>query len=469
MRGSLPAVSSGVMILAMHFMLGPLTVCLQCVRSGKEPSPEVWERARRRLLNLPFLFVPVSLMIWLVIPFITFLTTWMLGFLDLRTALILSARTSMVGFVASALGFFGIESHIRRRLVPFFFPHGHLADLQGTARISISRRIRMLYRLGNMIPLTILLVTLITLQWELEVKSISAEQYGREIILFTMILIAVFFFVTGVINRMVSKSIVTPIQYMLDVIPKIREGDLNSRIKVVGNDEIGILGDVGNGMIRGLADREMIRASFGRYVTPEIRDEILAGRIPLEGVRREATVLFADLRGFTSFVESHPPEEVISTMRAYFTAMHRAIRRHGGLVLQFVGDEIEAVFGVPVHLEGHADAAVKASMDMRRALDQLNRERQEEGKPPLGHGIGIHSGPILAGNSGSEEQAAYSLIGDTVNIASRIQGLTKELGCDVLLSRETAERLKDPYGMEKQKAQWVRGYSKPIDLYKLLD
>ncbi len=157
----------------------------------------------------------------------------------------------------------------------------------------------------------------------------------------------------------------------------------------------------------------------------------------------------------------------IST-RAYFTAMHRAIRRHRGLVLQFVGDEIETVFGVPVHFEDHADAAIRAALEMRKALEELNVERSNDGKPTFSHGIGIHSGKVLAGNSGSEEQSAYALIGSTVNVASRIQGLTKKVGCDILVSQETVNRLTGSYNMEEQQPRMVKGYSKPIIVYNIV-
>ncbi len=172
-------------------------------------------------------------------------------------------------------------------------------------------------------------------------------------------------------------------------------------------------------------------------------------------------MLFADLRGFTTFVESNPPEEVISTMRGYFTAMHGVIRRNRGLVLQFVGDEMEAVFGVPIHFKGHADAAVHAALEMNQALDALNRERSALGRAPLSHGIGIHSGMVLAGNTGSEDQPAYALIGDTVNVASRIQDLTKEVDCTILASQETVNQLTKTYNMDAQPARLVKGYSRP--------
>jgi len=167
-------------------------------------------------------------------------------------------------------------------------------------------------------------------------------------------------------------------------------------------------------------------------------------------------------------VESNPPEEVMRSMRTYFTRMQQAIRLHRGLVIQFAGDEIEAVFGVPVYFENHADAAVSAALDMRKALEALNRERTAEGKADFAHGIGVHSGSVLAGNSGSEEQSAYCLIGNTVNVAARIQGLIRNVGCDILISGETVEQLGVSPKMEQQPPRRVKGYSKPITVYRIL-
>jgi adenylate cyclase len=321
--------------------------------------------------------------------------------------------------------------------------------------------------MATVVPMTILIVTLVTLQWELNALNLPVEEYGRRVIIFTVVLFGIFFVSTGVLNRLVSRSIVAPLENMLEALSKVREGNYQTRIRVIGNDEIGILGDAGNQMISGLADRQRLRETFGKYVTPEIRDEILSGRIPLEGERREATMMFVDLRDFTPFVENNAPEEVMSGLRAYFTAMHRAIRSQRGLVLQFVGDEIEAVFGVPLHFEEHANAAVRAAIDMRSALKALNDERKASGKPPFAHGIGIHSGRVLAGNSGSEEQSAYSLIGNTVNVASRIEGLTREIGCDILVSQETVEWLSESFPLVRESPRIVKGYSRPIVVYRI--
>ena len=214
-------------------------------------------------------------------------------------------------------------------------------------------------------------------------------------------------------------------------------------------------------------EKNFVKNTFGKYVAPEIRDQILDGRIPLNGQKTEATVLFADLRDFTRYVEENDPEEVIRSMRAYFTAMQRAIRRHQGLVLQYVGDEIEAAFGVPLLYDGHADKAVLAALEMRKSLGELNRDRGKEGKMSFQHGIGIHTGEVLAGNTGSEDQLSYALIGDTVNLASRLQGLNKEFSTEIIISGTTRLRLDDSYQLKKLPDTEVKGKSRSVEIYAL--
>lgn len=278
--------------------------------------------------------------------------------------------------------------------------------------------------------------------------------------------------ITTIVGILLSLALSTyfsrPINKLRESTVTIGQGDFNHRVTIERNDELGDLGSAFNRMAEGLAESKMIRETFGKYVTPEIRDEILSGRIPLDGERREATVLFADLRGFSSYVEENPPEEVIKSMKAYFTAMQKAIRRCDGLVLQYVGDEMEVVFGVPLRDEDHAEKAVTAALEMRRLLESLNNDRVNRGLMPFRHGIGIHTGVVLAGNTGSEDQLSYSLIGDTVILASRIQNLTKEFSYDILVSEETAKRLHGSFDLRKELPQMVRGHSKSIVVYRVV-
>ena len=162
-----------------------------------------------------------------------------------------------------------------------------------------------------------------------------------------------------------------------------------------------------------------------------MRDEILAGRADAGGVQREVTILFADLRDFTPWVEATPADEVVADLNAYFGEMEGAIRECGGLVLQFIGDEIEAVFGAPVARADHADAAVAAARAMRARLEAWNTARRVAGRRELRHGIGIHTGLVIAGNIGSGERLSYALVGDAVNVAT-CSKLASSAGCTAL-------------------------------------
>ncbi len=459
---------SGVPLLAVHLSARPVAEYIRHLRSGSDIPESLREKGRRRLLNLPFHLALTLILLWGIAPDLAAWTVYLMGYLDLKTGFSISARASLVALVSSGLCFFLMELYSRRSLIPLFFPEGRLFLQKKTVKFSIARRIHLSYTMGTLFPLLVLVLTLELLHWEVEATMVGAKEFINEFRVFTLVLAGIFIPGALILNRLVARTIEEPLNDMLELVDRVRQGDYGARVKVVTNDELGLLGDASNDMIGGLAERQRLREEFGKYISPQIRDEILAGRIPLNGEHREATLLFSDLRDFTSFVDDNRPDLVISWMRAYFTAMHRAIREHDGLVLQFVGDEIEAVFGVPVSYPDHPDKAVSASLSMRRNLEQLNRERTKKGWPVFNHGIGIHTGTVLAGNSGSEDQLTYSLIGSTVNVASRIQDLTKEFNCDILISKKTAERLRTNRRLKKLPAQSIKGYSKEIRIYRLL-
>jgi class 3 adenylate cyclase len=167
-------------------------------------------------------------------------------------------------------------------------------------------------------------------------------------------------------------------------------------------------------------------------------------------------------------VEATEPREVVRDLNEYFTEMDQAIRAHGGLVLQFIGDEIEAVFGAPIAAPDHAGRAVHAAIEMRERLKDWNARREAMGRPPLRNGIGIHTGTVLAGNIGSADRLSYALVGDSVNLASRLQGLTKELRADVLVSGATRARLDDgDLPLTALPAVKVKGRTAEVEVYAL--
>jgi len=436
--------------------------------SDQAVNPVLRERACRRLLNLPFMIALMNVAVYLFVPGCMALSFYFLQGVPATTCLFLYFRAFMIGLITASLSFFLVEDYSRRLLVPRLFPEGRLAETPRTLKLPIARRIRALYGAGTLNPMILLVGTLIFTALEARGAPVRIENFVRDFLIFTLVLCAIFVILAFRLNSLVQNSIKTPIGEMLRIVEKVKNGDFTQRIKVLSNDEIGMLGDAGNSMVAGLAEREQIRDTFGKYVTPQIRDEILSGRIPLHGERQIATLLFSDLRDFTSYVEANDPEEVIKSMREYFTVMQAAIRNYDGLVLQYVGDEIEAVFGVPLKTGDHADRAVRAALDMRKNLDELNRKRALLGKTPFSHGIGIHTGPVLAGNTGSDDRLSYALIGDTVNLASRIEGLTKSLQWDILISHETISHLSSSFDLGKESLQNVKGFSKPITVYRIL-
>jgi adenylate cyclase len=263
-----------------------------------------------------------------------------------------------------------------------------------------------------------------------------------------------------------ANSVAAPLKRVEEAMAAVGRGELETGCPVIANDEIGAVAEGFNRMLGGLRERERIRETFGRYVTREIRDEILAGRASFEGQHEEVTILFADLRDFTPWVERTEPREVVRDLNEYFTEMEAAIRSERGLVLQYIGDEIEAVFGAPLRAADHADRALAAALEMRARLERLNARRAAAGKPPLRNGIGIHTGTVLAGSIGSAERSSYALVGDAVNLASRIQGLNKELGTEILVSDATRTRLRGEAALEALPAVRVKGKSVEVSVYR---
>jgi len=212
-------------------------------------------------------------------------------------------------------------------------------------------------------------------------------------------------------------------------------------------------------------ERDFLNETFGKYVSKEVRDEIIAGRVALKGEIKEVTVLFADLRDFTRLVESVHPSEVVMIINTYFEEMSNAITTNNGLVLQFIGDEIEAVFGAPVSVENHRQSAIDAALEMRKCLSRVNLTLSKQGYPPLRHGIGLHAGNVVAANIGSPQRLSYALVGETVNIASRIQNLNKDFETDILVSDAVftgSDRKIDAHPLQPV---YVKGISNPLQLF----
>jgi len=215
-----------------------------------------------------------------------------------------------------------------------------------------------------------------------------------------------------------------------------------------------------------LRERRLLRASFGGYVSPSVLEGILAGRIQpnLGGVNQFVCVLFSDIRGYTTRSERMTPEQVISFLNRYFEQTVALIHQHGGAVLSFMGDGILAVFGAPKPLENSCREAFEAARAMLEYVSELNVQFRVEGVAPMDIGIGLHAGEAVVGHVGSSTRHDYTAIGDVINVASRLESLTKEAGYRVVVSRVVAERLGVGDGLAFLGPMAIKGHA-PVEVY----
>jgi adenylate cyclase len=207
--------------------------------------------------------------------------------------------------------------------------------------------------------------------------------------------------------------------------------------------------------------KELVR----RFATSEVAQDLQQSGFALGGKRVLGTVMFADIRGFTALVESQPPEETIELLNTWYTLMFEAISGHGGVVNQMIGDGLMAIFGAPLPLPGHAEAAVAAAFDMIEMIDLLNADRVAGGKAPIRIGIGIATGEMVAGYTGTQQRATYTCIGDTVNLAARLEAHTKVAQRAILIDTATRAALSDRIAVEAIGAVQFRGKAEPAPVF----
>jgi adenylate cyclase len=261
------------------------------------------------------------------------------------------------------------------------------------------------------------------------------------------------------------RSFTIPSKHLLGGLAKVEEGNLDEEVEIVSNDEVGHLAVGFNRMIHGLRERRLLHDAFGKYVTRQVSEAVLKGELELGGERREISILFSDIRGFTTLSEKMEPEEVVSFLNKYLGVMVGVITRHGGTLDKFIGDGIMAIFGAPLDLESHTDSAVRAALEMREKLEVVNEELEREDGVSIRIGIGINTGEVIVGNIGSEQKMEYTAIGDHVNLAARIESLNKEHDTDILISENTSSRLGGGFGLRDMGEMKVKGKEEAVRIF----
>ena len=233
-------------------------------------------------------------------------------------------------------------------------------------------------------------------------------------------------------------------------------------------DELEKLASGFNRMVDGLKERDKLRSTFGKYMTASVMEHLLAGKVALGGESLRVTVLFTDIRSFTTISERMDPQQLVALLNEYFTEMVGIVMQEDGVVDKYIGDAIMAVFGAPVPKTVDAVNAVRAAVRMRSALANLNRRLEARGAPTLRTGIGIHTGDVVAGNIGSEKRMEYTVIGDAVNVAARLETSTKDLGANILISDDTFELTKEVVDARRIGEIVVKGRHQPVLMYEVM-
>jgi adenylate cyclase len=284
---------------------------------------------------------------------------------------------------------------------------------------------------------------------------------------FLLILLLASLGVAALIAAMFANNLSRPLRALAEHTKVIARGDYGTRLELGRADEIGQLASSFNRMSEGLAERDRVRDLLDKNVSPEIAAQLMRDGGALGGEEREVTVLFVDLRSFTRLSESMPPRDVLTLLNRYFDQMSGIVEIYHGVVDKYIGDAIMALFGAPVAQPNHADSAILAALEMQSALARLNAELATEGRSKLSFGIGINTARVIAGNMGSSRRLNYSVVGDGVNVAARLQDLTRmsQFRADILVSAATLAAARGRYRVRSLGAAPVRGRDEPVDVY----
>ena len=260
---------------------------------------------------------------------------------------------------------------------------------------------------------------------------------------------------------LITRSFTKPIHSLLKVIEKVAEGNFSTQAAITTDDEIGLLTKEFNHMVRGLKEREVIRDTFGKYVTKDIATVILDKKINLEGEVRVCTILVTDIADYTSISEELSPKEIITMLNEYFSVLVGIIQQNKGIVNKFIGDSIFAMFNVPLDDPNHAVNAILAAKEIER----ITASRTFGKNRILKTRIGINTGVVVAGNIGSEDRIEYTVIGDEVNVAARLEQLNKQFDTRILLGENTYDLAKEHFSFTNLGDFQLKGKEKLIKIY----
>jgi adenylate cyclase len=427
------------------------------IRQGESPQA-VPAPVRRRVLNAALLQGLLSLGAWGVAGLVYLLVLPLYyGLSWFETVRIFSGIVLVGGPVAAALTFLLAEYHWRRE-IPVFFPDGDL-ERAGVLRLPIQMRLLATFLLTSILPLLLMIVGDLALEERLPGWA------WRDLMRTQLFLVGITGVASSIMALLVARFINRPVQALRDGMARVAAGDLAVRVPVRSTDELGELNARFNVMVEQLRRAARARELFGRYVSPAVAREALDRGTALGSTLVRATAMFVDLRGFTAIAQRVPVQDVVRMLNAFYGEVERVCEREGGVITQFLGDGVVVVFGGPLRpLADHGRRAVRAAISIQWSL------ANHPSLPGIGRlqaGIGICTGDMVAGHIRANERVVYTIVGDAVNQAARLQVKTRDLGASILVTAETRATLPDDDGfyLRAVGAVPLRGIEAPVEVF----
>ncbi|QEG21452.1 adenylate/guanylate cyclase domain-containing protein [Mariniblastus fucicola] len=422
------------------------------LRTGKEVSHIELSKARAKTINIPWVIALFCTIGWLGCIPVFILSLNIPTSLDsaINAHLVISFLIS--GAICGTQAFFIAEICCLQLLYPEFFTQGQHVKAEGGFAGSLR------------------------VKWIVWVVSTVVCPVSAELLLFYApdpdkdfaVAVALIFISFGLLSGwLLARLIIRPIHHLRLAAKKVGEGDLEAKVPLQRSDDFGLLIDEFNKMVSGLKEKDHIQTMFGRHVGQHAARAILDSPAGLSGTNREITAMFVDVRNFTSISESRRPEEVVELLNIFFQNMVEIVEDSGGMVNKFLGDGFMALFGAVddqmCEHHTHADMAVRCAVRMAERLEEVNRGVSLPFDFAIG--VGIHTGEAVVGSIGSQQRLEYTAIGDTVNVASRIEGLTKRLEQTILFSAATKDRLTQEFSVCGPFEATVRGKQDGVVVY----
>jgi adenylate cyclase len=427
------------------------------MRGENIPIDEL-DTVRRRVVHLPWYGAAISG------------SAWFLGAVVFLISLSLTGRAMIAqifwhfpisfgvsGFIAMTQSFFLIEWASQWGLYSLFFHDARPDRLEGIHPISLRMRGFMWAVSASICPIGSLLLLL----FAPPSPGTNPQSFG----VFVAIIGVIFALFSALL---IGRSVAKPVDELRTAAQEVTQGNLDVHVPLRRADEFGALIGEFNRMVTELREKERLRQTFGAHVGRKAAEEILSRDPGLGGSEQEITVMFVDIRSFTARSAHLSPTKAVGLLNEFLREMVDAVEgENAGMINKFLGDGFMALFGIGKNDRNHADNALAAAQSIQRTLEQLNQQRSARGEDPIQIGIGINTGPAIVGSIGSPERMEFTVIGNTVNVASRIEALNKTLSTSLLISRSTRDALRNSAELRALPPQPVKGVDELVEVFTL--